>query len=40
MFKTRAEVDDVMDGSPNEYEVTEKWMTPKEFESLPEHMGW
>lgn len=27
-------------GTDEPYEIREKWMTPKQFEKLPEHGGW
>jgi hypothetical protein len=29
----------VQDGE-GAYTLTEKWMTPREFEGMPEHQGW
>lgn len=38
--KTRAEAIDMTDGHPSLYTIEEKWMTPAQFESIPEFGGW
>lgn len=39
MFATEADMRDAM-GTGEPYEESVVWMTPAEFEALPDHLGW